>query len=94
MAQALRRNRILKQLRIAGNQLDSMLLSMFAEMLTVNSTLELLDLSDNPLSCPSLEGTTDLKVAMSVNKSLNTLHLSNTEMYAEGKVFLVNSGPD
>lgn len=75
ICQGIRRNVYLRQLLVRENEIEDG--SVVAETLVVNNQLEILDLSNNPLF---LQGVNDIFLALTVNKTLSTLHLAQIDI--------------
>ena len=87
-------NQSLLELDLSDNGLDSATLSVAAQMMTQNKYLQILNLSDNPICGPNMDGLNDLKAAFYVNTSLMTLHLNNTGLDSEGAIILAEALPE
>ncbi|CAG8531232.1 2422_t:CDS:10, partial [Paraglomus occultum] len=94
IAQALRRNRSLKELRLVDCKLDPKGLTFIAEGLKHNGTLEILDLSHNPIGNSPIDGVNALCHALSVNKTLRDLFLADCNMSSEGAIALAELLPE
>ncbi|RIA86450.1 hypothetical protein C1645_740841 [Glomus cerebriforme] len=94
IAQALRRNQSLKELRIQDNRIDSKGLVFLVDGLKYNHTLELFDLSRNPVGGPSSEGIIALRNGLPLNTTLKGLFLSNANLSTEGAIAIAEYLPE
>ncbi|CAJ0829379.1 3561_t:CDS:10 [Entrophospora sp. SA101] len=94
IAQALRRNRSLKELYLLDNRIDSKGLLNLADGFKYNYTLELLDISRNNVGGFSAEGIISLRNSLSVNDSLKKLILSDVNLMTEGAIALAEYLPE
>ncbi|CAO3626929.1 unnamed protein product [Cunninghamella echinulata] len=89
IAQALRRNRNLKKLSMVDCKLDANGCVLISEALKYNQSLEVLNLSSNPLCTQqNIEGINTLKQALYANQTLIELNLSNINISTEGVIAL------
>ncbi|KAI9308874.1 hypothetical protein BJ944DRAFT_259477 [Cunninghamella echinulata] len=89
IAQALRRNRNLKKLSMVDCKLDANGCVLISEALKYNQSLEILNLSSNPLCAQqNTEGINTLKQALYANQTLIELDLSNINISTEGIITL------
>ncbi|CAB5362777.1 unnamed protein product [Rhizophagus irregularis] len=94
IAQALHRNQSLKELRIQDNRIDSKGLVFLMDSLKYNHTLELFDISKNPVGGPSSEGIIALRNDLPLNTTLKGLFLSNTNLSSEGAIAIAEYLPE
>ncbi|GBB88317.1 hypothetical protein RclHR1_14890007 [Rhizophagus clarus] len=94
IAQALHRNQSLKELRIQDNRIDSKGLIFLMDGLKYNHTLELFDISRNPVGGPSSEGIIALRNGLPLNTTLKGLFLSNTNLSSEGAIAIAEYLPE
>ena len=90
----LKRNRTLKVLNLSDNRIDGSGLALLAEALKYNSTLETLDLSNNPCCGAQSEGIAALRTAFTVNTSLKRLFLADTNLTTDGAISLAEFLPE
>ncbi|RKP09571.1 hypothetical protein THASP1DRAFT_28646 [Thamnocephalis sphaerospora] len=86
---ALRRNRVLRELNLAHNDLNTRALTSLAMSLTENHALQTLDLSGNPVSGPVVDGAIALAEFLPETQTLRRLDLSeNPEIDIAGVMAL------
>lgn len=90
IAQALRRNKSLKQISLAENHLDSKDVKVFADLLKYNRMLKCLDLSRNHICTPSIDGLHALKAALAAT-SLSSLTLAETGLGTQAAVVIADA---
>ncbi|KAJ3228215.1 hypothetical protein HK099_005225 [Clydaea vesicula] len=94
IAEALPNNQALKNLILKNNQINSEGLKILADGLKINTVLEKLDVSCNPLySNENPEGIHALKDALYYNSTLLNLSLTNIQLTSEGAIALAESLP-
>lgn len=81
-------------LNLGDNRIDGAGLALLAEALKYNSTLETLDLSNNPCCGPLSEGIAALRTAFTVNTSLKRLFLADTGLTTDGAISLAEFLPE
>ncbi|KAI8339419.1 hypothetical protein BC941DRAFT_420440 [Chlamydoabsidia padenii] len=95
IAQALRRNQSLRSLSMVDCKLDAECCVSVAESLKYNQSLEMLNISSNPLCTgQQLEGINSLKQSLYCNHSLSDLALAGTGIGSEGAVALAEFLPE
>ncbi|WFD30595.1 hypothetical protein MSPP1_001616 [Malassezia sp. CBS 17886] len=94
LAAALRRNRRLRVLSLADNELDPSALALLGDALRYNTSLETLDMSHNPCAGPDIAGVHSLRVALAVHPRLKRVFLPGTCLVPEAAVALAECLPD
>ncbi|KAI9279353.1 hypothetical protein BY458DRAFT_502804 [Sporodiniella umbellata] len=91
VARALTNSFSLLSLTLSGCQVNATSLSIIAQALIDNRSLEVLDLSKNPLLRDSDEGILNLKNAIARNGALQSLNLSETELDSAAAIALAEA---
>ncbi|CAG8747678.1 12133_t:CDS:2, partial [Acaulospora morrowiae] len=84
----------LRELYLPNNRMDPKCLIYMAEGLKHNQSLEVLDMSKNPIGGPSIEGVIALRDALSHNNTLRGLFLSDTQLGTEGAIAIAEYLPE
>ncbi|CAG8747708.1 17442_t:CDS:2, partial [Acaulospora morrowiae] len=84
----------LRELYLPNNRMDPKCLIYMADGLKHNRSLEVLDMSKNPVGGPSIEGVVALRDALSQNNTLKGLFLSDTQLGTEGAIAIAEYLPE
>lgn len=84
----------LRELKLSQNGIDELAMSRLFTALKSNRRLLSLDLSNNSVGGPSIEGIISLKDCLTLNHSIRSIFLSNTSLGSEGAVALAEMLPE
>lgn len=94
IAQALRRNSSLLTLSTCDCRIDAKGCALMAEALKYNQCLERYDIGYNSICSPNLDGITQLRKALNVNRSLKDLRLAETDLGTEAAIAIAECLPE
>ncbi|GAA5805982.1 hypothetical protein HPULCUR_011509 [Helicostylum pulchrum] len=94
ITQALRRNQSLLTLSMCDCKIDSKGCVLVGEALKYNQHLEIFDMGYNPLCSSNMDGITQIRQALNVNRSLKDLRLTDTGIGTEAAIALAECLPE